>query len=196
MPKIVDHEARRKQLAEAAWRVIRRKGLEGVSVRSVAEEAGISIGSLRHYFSTQSELLAFSMRLIGERIKERIDHLEMSGDFRSIIERAIEETLPLDEERTSEAIIWLGFLGKTLTDPALGELAVEAHEGLLGLFRTLTEAIVRSGHDINVEMEARRLHALVDGLVIHALTNPRSVTPEVVRQTVAYHLDRLLEDHR
>ena len=81
MPKIVDHEARRKELAEAAWRVIRREGLEGASVRNVAKEAGMSLGSLRHYFATQSELLAFSMRMVGERVKERIKKTGNDGRY-------------------------------------------------------------------------------------------------------------------
>ena len=59
MPKIVDHEVRRRELAEAVWRVIVRDGVGDVSIRSVAAEAGWSSGALRHYFSTRAELLAF-----------------------------------------------------------------------------------------------------------------------------------------
>jgi len=197
MPKIVDHEARRKELAEAAWRVIRREGLEGASVRNVAKEAGMSLGSLRHYFATQSELLAFSMRMVGERVKERIKKLEMTGDIRADFERIIEETLPLDDERVSESIVWLGFVGKALVDESLGELAAEIHEALYGLFRKLADALIRFGScrpDADAELEARRLHALVDGLVVHALTNPRSVDPDTIRRTIAYHLSGLMPE--
>lgn len=194
MPKRVDHDARRRELAEAVWRVIRRKGLEGVSVRSVAREAGMSVGSLRYYFSTQSELLAFSMRLVSDRVRARLEGLELTGNVRADVEAAIAETLPLDEERLSEAVVWLAFLGKTLVDPALNQLALESHEALYRLFRMLIEALVRHGLSrpgIDVELEVRRLHALVDGLVIHGVTSPHSVTPEMIRQTIAYHLNRL-----
>ena len=50
MPIVVDPEERRRDLAEAVWRVVRRDGLERASVREVAREAGVSMGSLRHYF--------------------------------------------------------------------------------------------------------------------------------------------------
>jgi Uncharacterized protein conserved in bacteria len=59
VPKVVDPAERRRELAEAVWRVIRRDGLEQASVRNVAREADLSMGSLRHYFATQSELMAF-----------------------------------------------------------------------------------------------------------------------------------------
>jgi AcrR family transcriptional regulator len=54
MPKLIDHEVRRLELVEAAWRVILRDGAGRVSVRAVAAEAGVSAGSLRHLFPTQA----------------------------------------------------------------------------------------------------------------------------------------------
>ena len=64
MPRVVDPVERRRFLAQAVWRVVRREGLERASVREVAREAGVSMGSLRHYFSSQSELLIFAMRMV------------------------------------------------------------------------------------------------------------------------------------
>jgi len=72
MPKVVDPVERRRELAEAVWRVIRRDGIEGASVREVAREAELSTGSLRHYFGTQSELLTFAMRSVMQRIERRV----------------------------------------------------------------------------------------------------------------------------
>jgi len=199
MPKIIDHEARRKELARAAWRVIRRHGLEGATVRNVAKEAGMSVGSLRHYFKSQSELLAFSMRLISERVEKRIFQLQeqgLTGDIRADVTRMLEEVLPLDEERVSESIVWLGFVSRALVDPALAPLSAEVHESMLRFMRMLAEALLallpdRTGLD--AELEARRLQALLDGIVVHALGNPDSVTPETIRRILAYHLDQMLQ---
>ncbi|MEJ7720601.1 MAG: hypothetical protein WKF58_09210 [Ilumatobacteraceae bacterium] len=38
MPKIVDHEHRRQQLVEAAWRVINRVGIDNMTIREIAIE--------------------------------------------------------------------------------------------------------------------------------------------------------------
>jgi DNA-binding transcriptional regulator YbjK len=72
VPKVVDPVARRQEVAEAVLRVVRRDGLEQASVRNVAREAGLSMGSLRHYFASQSELMVFAFRTVVDRIESRL----------------------------------------------------------------------------------------------------------------------------
>ena len=62
MPKIVDHEEQRRRFAEATMRVIASQGLEGVTMRAVASEAGLSYGSLFHYFESKDDLLMHAIR--------------------------------------------------------------------------------------------------------------------------------------
>lgn len=194
MPKIVNHDERREQLAEAAWRIIRREGLDAVSVRNVAKEAGMSLGSLRHYFVTQEELLSFSMRLVTERGRERIRKLEFTDDVRRNAELMIEELLPLDEERQAEAEVWLAFIGGTVASHAR-ELKLQVHHDLFSCFRSLMQhledhSLLKEGTDL--ELESKRLHALVDGLVVHRLIHPEENTPEELLRIVNDHLDRLM----
>lgn len=194
MPKIVDHEMRRRELADAAWRVIRRDGLEAASVRNIAKEAGVSLGLLRHYFSSQDDLFAYALGRIGERIRERIGNLTLTGDVRADVVTIIEQTMPLDEERQTEAIIWLAFLGKSLANAGLGALAAETHENLYRLYRKLLATMQRQGlisPDADLELESRRLHALIDGLVVHAVSYNRAVDREAIRGIIARHLASL-----
>lgn len=194
MPKRVDHEERRRHLAEATWRLIQRDGLEGVSVRTVAREAGVSVGSLRHYFASQSELLAFALKMVGERIEKRLAQLELGKDLRADIQAVVDQILPLDEERTTETIIWLAFLGRAVADEKLRELAAVSNAIIHGLFLRITENMLRYGllpDDADPKLEARRLHALVDGLAVHAVTDRPPWSAEKVREVVAYHLNRI-----
>ena len=48
MPRIVDHEERRAEVAAAVWRIVSRDGLEAATVRRVAAETGMSTLSLIH----------------------------------------------------------------------------------------------------------------------------------------------------
>jgi len=195
MPKIVDHEKRKEQIAEAAWRVIRREGLDGVSVRRIAEEMGISLGSLRHYFDSQDELLSYAMRLISKRVRLRIQSLPLSGDALSDIELILAEMAPLDEERLAESEVWLAFAGKAVSDPSVRELSLEVHEELALAIRRLIEVLVdrKAARDgINVELEARRLHALLDGLVVHHTTFSERLDRKELMETISYHLKSLL----
>ena len=194
MPKIVDHEMRRRELADAAWRVILRNGLEAASVRNIAKEAGVSFGTLRHYFNHQDDLLAYALGRVSARVRERIASLRLTGDVRSDIVTIIEQTLPLDEERQAEAVIWLAFLGKVLANAGLGALAARTHDELYNLFRKLLASMMEHGlltPDADLELEARRLHALIDGLAVHGTASRHAVDRDTIRAVVARHLASL-----
>lgn len=194
MPKLVDHEARRVAIAEAVWRVIRRDGLARVSVRGVARESGLSAGSLRHVFATQSELLAFSMRLVAERIEARVRALVPSGDVRRDAEAAIHELLPLDDDRRAEGEVWLAFAGQALVDERLRALREEVDGLLHRFYAQMIDALAAAGAlpaDADRHLEAERLGAVIDGLVVHALTRPDRTDPALQRAVIAHHLDSL-----
>src|SRR5687768_18378949 len=167
MPKQVDHEERREQLAGALWRVVTRDGIEAASLRGVAAEAGWSVGSLRHYFATQSELLAFAMELVMRRVRQRLSATQDERDPRRRAALLLHELLPLDAERRAEMQVWLAFTTRSLVEPELRELRASAHAGLRGLCRTAAELLGAGS-----ESDAERLHALVDGLALHAVLDP------------------------
>ncbi|WP_433002696.1 TetR/AcrR family transcriptional regulator [Kribbella sp. CA-294648] len=189
MPKIVDAAERRRHLAEAAWRVILRDGLEQASVRNVAREAGLSNGSLRHMFGTQAELLVFAMNQVVERIERRLEALDSAGDPRATAERFLLELLPLDRTRQEENLVWLAFTARALVDPELRECAERSYDALRAGCRRWVTAI--AGDRVDVEQEADRLHALLDGLAVHAATRPEVATAEKLRSVLAGHLDTL-----
>ncbi|SDC51312.1 transcriptional regulator, TetR family [Paenibacillus sp. UNCCL117] len=194
MPKIVNHSLRREQLAEAAWRVIHRQGIEGVTVRCVAEEAGVSLGSLRHHFTTQSELLAYSMRLVSERIHQRLGQLPSTGDPRADFERMLGELVPLDDDTRSECEIWLGFIQKASTSPELRPLSMEVHEQLYSAIRRCLRLIAEAGDagaKMDIELEALRAHALIDGLVVHGILYPSYMNNERIARIISAHVNSL-----
>jgi AcrR family transcriptional regulator len=189
MPKVVDPARRRQEVVAAVWRVIRRDGLDRASVRNVAREAGLSTGSLRHYFATQPELLAFTLRTIIERIEERIAASPPTdGDPRERAVRVLHELLPMDAERAAENQVWLAFTARALVSPELRALCEEAHDALRSGCRILVESLAP---DADTELETDRLHALVDGLAVHAALHPRITTPARMRAALAAHLDDL-----
>jgi AcrR family transcriptional regulator len=181
MPKLVDHDHRRAELAAALWRIVMRDGIEAASLRGVAAESGWSTGSLRHYFATHAELLAFAMELVAERVGERVRALREQG---ATATQLLERVLPLDDERLAEAQVWLAFTTRALVDPQLKDLRDGAHTALRGLCR---EAAALSGA-ADPELEGERLHALVDGLALHAVLDPGTTTPARQRTLLAQAL--------
>jgi AcrR family transcriptional regulator len=190
VPKSVDHEQRRRELAEAVWRVIRRTGVDGASVRSVAHEAGWSAGALRHYFRTQSELLDFAIELAAERISQRVGALELADDPRRAVEQLLSELLPLDDERRAENEVWLAFTARALIDPELRARHAEIDAALRAAALRAVEMLgLPAGRER--ALEAERLHALLDGLALHAAMRPKRMPPRRIIAVLRRHLDEL-----
>jgi len=194
MPKVVDHEQRRRELGHAVWPVIRRHGVDHASVRPVAKEAGWSAGALRHYFASQSELLAFAMRLVVERIEGRLAALERAADPREAVEQVLHELLPLDDERRAENEVWLAFTARALIDPELRAQHSEVHDALHQACASALETLAAAGRayaGAATALQAERLHALTDGLAVHTALRPDLMSPEQIIAVVRLHLDAL-----
>ncbi|WP_198587525.1 TetR/AcrR family transcriptional regulator, partial [Brevibacterium epidermidis] len=72
MPARIDPEERRQQVIEAAFRLVIVDGIEGVSLRKVADESGLNIGSVRHYFDGHHDLLTAAAEEAGDRMGRRL----------------------------------------------------------------------------------------------------------------------------
>nr|WP_221382790.1 TetR family transcriptional regulator C-terminal domain-containing protein [Actinoplanes polyasparticus] len=185
MPKIVDHDARRRELAAAVGRVIARDGVADVSIRSVAAESGWSSGALRHYFATRGELLAFACEQVIDQVTERIRAMPVPDGVRAGVRAILLETMPVDERRRAESTIAFSFLALGLGDPALARVQrlhfTRMYELCLSLAAHLTPA--------HAGTTARRLHALVDGVTVHVLAG--HLTPDEMTACLDDYLDEL-----
>jgi AcrR family transcriptional regulator len=188
----VDHDARRAELAQAVWAVVRREGIEHASVRTVAAEAGWSPGSLRHYFPTQSELLASALQVVVDRIGARLAALDRDAEPRRAARQVLHELLPLDDERRAENEVWLAFTARALVDPSLHEMHAGVDEALRRACTNIAEALAVD----DPELEGERLHALVDGLCVHAAVNAGRLSADRIQVIVERHLDSLAGCHQ
>ncbi|MEU7762718.1 MULTISPECIES: TetR/AcrR family transcriptional regulator [Micromonospora] len=189
MPKIVDHDARRAELARAMWRVVYRDGVGAATVRSIAAEAGWSPSALRHYFATQTELLVFAMEHVQAEAAERITGGDRSGSPREVAQRILEQLLPLDRQRVREAEVWLLLAARAPTDPAARARTAEADDGIR---RAVEFAVTLLTGEPAADPEAvAGLHAVLDGLALHALLHPDRMPPRRARELLGAHLDAL-----
>lgn len=205
MPKIVDHEARRAEIVAALWRVIRRDGISGTSVRTVAAEAGVSSGALRHYFTTQSELLAVAVQSMATGVGARVDGRmsawqDEPGPLGSSqrLDRLVailEEVVPLSTQRRAEFEVWLELVMMARTAPELRDLAIDAHRALRRLCQNVVMAVSQDppfspalDRDPLVRGRTDELHALVDGISLHLALYPRELSSTRVRQALRSRL--------
>jgi AcrR family transcriptional regulator len=179
VPKIVDHEERRDELAAAVWRLAARDGLEAVTIRAVAAEAGWSTGALHHYFSDKEELVLFAFQTVADRVGRRLTAArDAASEPVELLRTLLAEALPLDEERRAEVRVWFAFLGLALTRPVLARAQRVAYRGWRELLATTLREAQRRGEidpDLDAEDEAVALVALADGLAIQASFEPRGM---------------------
>jgi AcrR family transcriptional regulator len=190
MPKEVDHLARRRELADAACRVIARNGFAGITLAHVAEESGWSIGSIRYYFPNKDELVASALWRVGERVDDRIRRGTAGGMTMSDLRLAAVELLPLDDNRREEALVHLAFLAQAAVTPELADASEGAAQRLQEPLAARIGHLVQAGElpaHLDAEDEAARLRVLLDGLRLQLVTTPK--------QTPVTWALKLLDDH-
>ena len=193
MPKKVDPGERRRLIAQALHRVTAERGLDEVSLRHVAAEAGVSPGQVQHWFRTKDEMLRFALDTVTEQVQarlgQRMGEIE-HGTPRQAVRALLVELLPLDEERRLEAHVAVAFGARAAVSP---EIARSVNEGM-GQMRAFIADRIRDadvpGAGGSPERAALALTALVDGLVAHALAE--QCTPEEAEAALDDQLDRLL----
>ncbi len=196
MPKIVDHDERRRVIVEALWRVVARDGAHEVSVRHVAAEAGMPKSSIGHYVGTMPQLMGLA---VDQLVQDNTDYL-MSLDLLNLdVDKATEvfyTLVPVSERRRHMSGVWLLLAAQAGADPEFAEvlhrLNASVAEGIEDLLRGMQrKGLVDSTREIH--REARRLHALIDGLALQCMTDPSLRSETDVRAILRDEVARLAE---
>ncbi|MFF4388097.1 TetR/AcrR family transcriptional regulator [Streptomyces sp. NPDC001552] len=192
MPRQVDHEGRRRLIAEAVCHLADERGLEGVTLRDVAARAQVSMGAVQRCFRTKEEMLVFALGHIGERIDERVRARLVRSPAQSAgtaLGHAAAEISLLREEHRAEARVWLAFVAQAAVSEALARTLKANYAALQEAFtRLISEAREGSGRaaPLDPQREARTLLALADGLTTHVLIG--HLTPHEAHEVLDAHL--------
>lgn len=106
--RIRDPEAR-KHIVEAAWRLVAARGSASTTLRAVAVEAGVSTGSVTHYFEDRVELMSAVLHHNNDLASEAVRRSIGRRRGLDAVERATLGLLPVDERRLAFWQVWLGF---------------------------------------------------------------------------------------
>jgi len=190
MPKKVDHQERRTRIADALMRVAAEQGLESVSLRHVAAEAGVSAGMVQHYFRTKDEMMAFALTVVRDRSQERAaEALAPLGDNpppRLLLRTMIAALLPLDARSSDDGRVALAFLAYTAVRPA-------AASTLRADTAQMVEFVAGLLPGPKADEAAAGLLALMEGLGLYLLGG--NYTVEQALGALDAHLDRVFAAH-
>ena len=185
--------SRRDEFAGAAIRIIARSGLEALTVRAVAEEAGWSVGALQKSFSSVDDLVRAAVALTIATADARIAATPQTGSLAADIASMVEQTLPLDQTRRDEAKVWAALITRAVDVPWMAELFVSQDRVVTDQLAAALAGAVRHGllpADTDTLAVATAIIGLSDGFAARLLYNPGSETE--VLNALRYGLAALL----
>ena len=177
----VEDQPRRRLILEAAERLLAARGFDGIRLRDISTEAGISIGMIQHYFPSRDAVVREMLVTACER-------------------RATEWQLPAQRQEDPAAKI-RALLAGAVTDPEhctvwLESCAAASRHGEVQpvvlhtntLWRKALAAAIAEGTDagrftpaLPVEQIVDTLVALIDGLIMAVATKDPKITPEYTK---------------
>lgn len=171
-----DTSAQESAISDAAIRVIVTQGFDVVSVRKVAQEAGLAHGTVQYYMGTKNQLLEKALLRSTARQHERVQNLQLPADPLERLTTALLELLPIGEVQREDSTLWITMGAAASTRSGLATL----YQQELATFQDrLTQALIawHSTGDLGVATEdiprtARLLTAFINGLTLDYLNAP------------------------
>jgi len=197
VPKRVDHEERRRQIAEAVWRVAATRGLPAATLREVAVEAGVSMRLVQYYFTSKQRLIIHAFEQVavasGQRMRERFAALDHAPTPADVVRTCLLEVIPYDDESRLLSRVHAAYYAAALTDPALAAADAQnpqdSLENVIARQLRAGQAAGQVSADVDPDLEARTLAALAAGLASTIHVGGR--TPEEAAAVVNYQIHRL-----
>lgn len=183
MPARGDHDARRRDVSEAVWRVLADRGFGGLTLRAVAAEMGASTGLLTHYFPNKKSLVAYALDVADERAAARRVR-ESQAEGLPALRSALLDVLPLTSGSADMNRIWVSSWDGALADPELADRERRRYEHWRDRLRPHVAAAVEGGElpaSTDVDGLVTTVAAFTHGLVVQALFDPDRFPP--TRQT-------------
>lgn len=192
MPKIVDHEKRRDEIAQVTCMVVAANGFEQTTVAKIAEAAGYTTGMVAHYYESKQAIILAALRLILTRIEERLNRQHERGEKNLL--SVLCEALPLDEQRFTECAFWMAFWGQVSADKKLRRMNAWVHREYMRLFaRCFAEHWPESSKWPKTvrEQALRSVVTFVNGVTASAVTSPSDWPADVQVLQLRLQLDLL-----
>lgn len=183
---------RQGEVVDAAIRVIARDGLSAASLRSIAREIGYTTGVVMHYFKDKQELLVAAAQAVFDPFDALLAGVTPDG-FDGLRRLCV---VPLPTTPANEALwrIYAQALASAETEPAFAGTVRSRY----GAIRARVQALLAEGQsegylrdDFDPAAQCDILCALIDGLALHAISEPGRFPPGRLEALVTQELEKL-----
>jgi TetR/AcrR family transcriptional regulator, transcriptional repressor of bet genes len=174
--------AQRRVILEALVGIIGRDGISQLTIRKLAQQSGVAVGTVQYYFPTKAAMVRAAAGFAFEEMGKLFDAELVTGGGREQLRRLAFVLLPEDTEDTS-ARIWLEVAQLSVQDATVACEHTALWAKIEGYIKKLLEnAPLRTGLEPG-ELAAELL-ALVDGLTITIMTQPERMSARRARRII------------
>jgi AcrR family transcriptional regulator len=186
-------QQRRQALIAATIECLKRYGHEGLSIRTISAQAGVSVGLINHHFPNKNELIAAAYRHFnGELVGGLQAAVERAADSPRARMRAFLEASFCPPNLDQDALaVWVVFWGLYRHSRLIQRVQRETYRGYVRLLRgmlaeRLAQARAPHGRRPRLSSRAARpdlrlaaigLTALLDGLWLEWCLEPGAFRP-------------------
>jgi AcrR family transcriptional regulator len=170
-------------IADAAITVIAREGLDALSIRQVASEAGVSIGAVQHHFRSRAELVLGVLNRSVERQTARVVAAPNAATIIESLSSRLARLLPKDTSSREDAIVWVAMAAAAARDSLIGPRQRE----VVAMSVRAIEAALRQAQDVgeispqlDIQQTALMIEASVDGFILHAAASGRIIKQDTI----------------
>ncbi|MEV6410867.1 TetR family transcriptional regulator C-terminal domain-containing protein [Kribbella sp. NPDC051718] len=192
MPAKLDHEARRRDVSAAVWRVLATEGFGGLTLRAVATELNATTGLVTHYFPSKQALIVHALELAEARTRALVPPTENSRGLEAL-KQALAAVLPLTPESTELNRVWVSSWDAALADPELRTMEMSRYTRWRARLKPLVVQAQQDGDlpPTNPNDLVAGLAAFTHGLVVQALFDPKAFPHKRLRHLLDTHLAAL-----
>jgi len=194
MPRLADHDERRREAIEALWQVIAEEGIAAVSQRSVAARTGWSRGIIDYYFANMDELRLAGLRTLCDvEVESRLKAERPAG--RAGLRAALMGGMPVDDRRRLFGRVWIAYLGAAASESAIRAEYARCQARRGAVWQTMLARMVERGElaeGCDLELEATHLMAFELAMNVYGMLNPGMLTASKLEQHADGFLDGLL----
>jgi AcrR family transcriptional regulator len=186
---------RRAQVLRAARACIVALGYERTTMRDIAKTAGVSTGTVVHYFRDKESVLEAALldKITDTGIAFRAALAGAQSAWERL-ERLVEASLPATEEVRDEWRLWLTFWGEATRNERLRAVSERQHQRWTRFLARILRDGIAVGEFMSIDAEdtATQIAALIDGLAVQATLGNPTLPPARMRELCLDLLHRLL----
>ncbi|NIE72961.1 TetR/AcrR family transcriptional regulator [Pantoea sp. Ap-967] len=176
MPRFVDHDQRRRDIAFATIQVIAREGLKGLSISAVAKELGGTVTLVTHYYSSKSALIDDLAEQMIENYQCQMD--ELTRDIEDPVARLhcfLDWAIPNSTLGINEEKVRIRLVENSDDIPAIRSMTNRFDQHMRSFIRQHLRPLIPESM---LEQYTELLRVMISGICLSAVETPSEWPPE------------------